>query len=478
MSWVTILAIAEIVWVSGTCIWILLERRSPQATLAWIFALAWMPYVGIAVYLLIGPRRLSRKRRRHAMARSRVKETSQPPHASEDVLSLLSSLDPGLRQVMALVQRAGEGPPLRADRLDLLPSGDRCFDAMSEAIAEARHHVHLEYYIWYDDEVGTRFRDLLCVKAREGVQVRLLLDAFGSASVGRGFFGPLCEAGAQVAWFNPISLPKFRPGLLNFRTHRKILVCDGRVGFAGGINVCDDYSAQVSGRRAWRDTHLRIEGPPVGWLQRLFLEDWAFATGSAPGHPPHFPQEPSRDGGPWVQIIGSGPDDDLYAIHKFYFAAIAGARRRVWLSMAYFVPDEPIVAALVTAAMRGVDVRILLPRRSDHWLLDAAARSYFEDLIRAGVKVFLYGPAVLHTKTLVIDDDIAVVGTANMDNRSFRLNFEVIAAIYDPATTSDLAGQFEADQHHARQCHSRQGRRRPLPQALKESAARLLTPLL
>lgn len=478
MSWVTILAISEIVWVSGTCVWILMERRSPQATLAWIFALAWMPYIGVAIYLLIGPRRLSRKRRRHAKARNQVKETSQPVHESEGMPSLLSSLDPGLRQVMTMVQRADEGPPLRADRLDLLPSGDCCYDAMAEAIAGARHHVHLEYYIWSDDQVGTRFRDLLCEKARQGVHVRLLLDAIGCASLGRRFVAPLRDAGAQVAWFSPISLPKFRFGLLNFRTHRKIVVCDGRVGFTGGINVCDDHSAQVCGRRAWRDTHLRIEGPPVGWLQRLFLEDWAFATGTAPGQAAYFPRESGREDGPWVQIVGSGPDGDLCAIHKFYFAAIAGARRRVWLSTAYFVPDEPIVAALVTAAMRGVDVRILLPRRSDHWLVDAAARSYFEDLIRAGVKVFLYGPAMLHTKTLVVDDDVAVVGTANMDNRSFRLNFEVMAAIYDQATASELAGQFEADQLRAKSCHSRQGRRRPFPQALKESTARLFTPLL
>lgn len=478
MSWLTILAIAEIVWVTGTCVWIVLERRSPQATLAWIFALAWMPYIGIAVYLLIGPRRLHRKRRRHALARNRVKETPWPAQESPSAASSLEALAPGLRQVMAMVQHANEGPPLRAQRLELLPSGDCCYDAMAEAIAAARHHVHLEYYIWHDDVVGRRFRDLLCVKAAEDVHVRLLLDAIGSSRVGRRFLAPLREAGVHVAWFNPLSLAKFRPGLLNFRTHRKIVVCDGRVGFTGGINVCGDHSVQARGRRAWRDTQLRLEGPPVGWLQRLFFEDWAFATGTTPNNPVYFPQEPEQEGGPWVQVLGSGPDDDLHAIHKFFFAAITAARRRVWLSTAYFVPDEPIMAALITAALRGVDVRIMLPLRSDHWLVDAAARSYFEDLSRAGVQLFLYGPTMLHTKTLVVDDDLAVVGTANMDNRSFRLNFEVVAAVYDAALVTELAGQFEADLLHTKPCPSRHGRRRPFAQAFKESAARLLAPLL
>jgi cardiolipin synthase len=286
------------------------------------------------------------------------------------------------------------------------------------------------------------------------------------------------DAGVEVAWFNPISLARFRPDLLNFRTHRKIVICDGHVGFTGGINVSDDDSFQVKGKDAWRDTHLRIEGPPVGWLQVVFLEDWHFATGSAPRHAAYFPDRREACDGPWVQIIASGPDHDLYAIHKFYFTAIAGARQRVLITTPYFVPDESILTALVTAALRGVEVKLLVSTSGSPRLAFAAARSYFEDLVRAGVRIYQYGPAMLHGKTLVVDRDVAVVGTANVDNRSFRLNFEVMAAIYDEPAATLLAEQFEADLGHAKEYRVRDAKRTPLLQRMTEAAARLFSPLL
>ena len=312
---------------------------------------------------------------------------------------------------------------------------------------EAQRHVHLEYYTWEPDRIGTRFRDLLCDKASSGVEVRLLVDAIGSAWLGRRFVRPLQEAGAQFARFNPISLARLRPDLINFRTHRKIVVCDGRVGFTGGINICDEHAATVTGARAWRDTHLRLEGPPVGDLQLAFLEDWHFATGRAPCTRDYFPARDSRATGPWVQILASGPDEDSYAIEKFCFAAIAGAQRRVLVTTPYFVPNEPLLLALTTAALRGVNVQILVPQRSDSRLVTAAARSYFEELVRVGVRVHEYASSMLHAKTLVVDD-LALVGTANMDNRSFRLNFEVAAALFDEGTADavgrDVSGRFAA----------------------------------
>lgn len=476
MHFVTLLLIAEIVWIATLCVGILLERRSPQATLAWILTLALMPYVGIIVYLLVGPRRLRRKARRYAWARSQVAHTTGRLRKAAPALSRDVPLSPPAGQIAALIDRVDNMPPGRAQRIQWLHDGDACYASLEEAIGAARHHVHLEYYIWDADRTGTRLRDLLCRKAREGVEVRFLVDALGSP-LGRTFLRPLREAGAEVAWFNRISLARFRPGLFNFRSHRKIVVCDGQVGFTGGINVCDDESAAVKGRLAWRDTHLRIEGLPVGWLQRTFLEDWFFATGGGPRSDIYFPAAGQEAQGPWVQIATSGPDYDWYAIHKLFFATISAARRRVLISTPYFVPDEPILAAIEGAALRGVDVRLLLPKQNNSFLVAQAARSYFNELLQAGVQVYEYGPRFLHAKTLVADD-VALVGTANMDNRSFRLNFEVMAAIYDAPAAEELAQTFAADLRHAERYSGRRARHTPFHQRLVQSAARLLGPVL
>ena len=410
------------------------------------------------------------------MGPAQVAHTAGRLRKATPALSWDVPLSPAAEQIAALIDRVDNSRPGRAQRIDWLHDGDACYASLAEAIEAARHHVHLEYYIWNADRTGTRLRDLLCRKARQGVQVRFLVDALGSP-LGRRFLRPLREAGAEVAWFNRMSLFHFRAGLFNFRTHRKIVVCDGQVGFVGGINVSDDESAAVSGRWAWRDTHLRIEGLPAGWLQRTFLEDWYFATGGGPRDASYFPAVGQQAQGPWVQIATSGPDHDWYAIHKLFFALIAAARRRVLISTPYFVPDEPILAAIAGAALRGVDVRLLLPKRNNSFLVAQAARSYFDELLQAGVQVYEYGPRFLHAKTLVADD-VALVGTANMDNRSFRLNFEVMAAIYDAAAAEALAKTFAADLRHAERCTGRRSRNTPFHLRLIQSAARLLAPVL
>lgn len=477
MTLATWLAVGEAVWVIGLCVWIILERRSPVATLAWVMALAWIPVLGIPLYLLFGPRRLRRKKLRYRRSSSSVVEASQGwRERTDEGLPRTQPAGNG-SQLVRLAENTRQSAPSRAHRIDLLLGGDACYEAIERAIAEARHHVHLEYYIWEPDRVGTRFRDLLCERAHRGVKVRLLVDDFGSARFGRRFARPLEKSGAKVAWFNPISLARLRPDLVNFRTHRKIVVCDGRIGFTGGINICDEHSEAVAGDRAWRDTHLRIEGAPVVDLQSAFFEDWHFATGGAPCTRDYFPERDAQATGPWVQILASGPDGDSYAIEKFCFAAITGAQRRVLVTTPYFVPNEPLLLALTTAAQRGVDVQILVPQRSDSRLVTAAARSYFEELVRVGVRVHEYASSMLHAKTLVADD-VALVGTANMDNRSFRLNFEVAGAIFDTSFADRLAETFQADLQRAVEYRLRTARRTPLWQRMSEATARLLSPLL
>ncbi len=470
-----LLSLAWLLWIALVAVGLILERRSPTATLAWLLALLFMPYFGFLVYLLFGPRRLHRRRRRYGRARARL---IQSTHHLRSGFAPSGFPVAGLeRQLARLLERLGQGAPSPATAVTVLETGDTCFQALETAIAAAQRHIHLEYYLWQPDRVGTRLRDLLVEKARAGVAVRLLLDPIGSDRITRRFLQPLRDAGGRTAWFNPLRLRRLRPHHVNFRTHRKIAVCDGRIGFTGGINVSDEHSASCSSVDAWRDTHLRIEGEPVHRLQFIFLEDWYFATDRAPFEPEFFPHFPPHSAGPWLQIIESGPDNNHYAIAQCFFAAITGAQRQILLSTPYFVPNEALNTALMSAARRGVEVNLLTPKRSDSRLVTAAARSYYDELVNAGVLIHEYGPPMLHAKLLVVDERIAAIGSANFDNRSLALNFEAMALLYDAGLATRLACSFAADLQCARR-YVKSGRRAPFGRRLAEAVARLLSPLL
>ncbi len=472
---IALLSLAWLLWIALVAIGLVLERRSPVATLAWLLALLFMPYFGFLIYLLFGPRRLRRRRLRYGRARERLIQSTRdlrPDHAIPEGFP-----DAGLeRQIALMLARVGQGVPVPAAGVTVLETGDACYQSIETAITATCHHIHLEYYLWQPDQTGTRLRDALVAKARAGVQVRLLLDAIGSDHAHHRFLQPLHDAGVQVAWFNPIGLRRLRLKYVNFRTHRKIIVCDGQIGFIGGINISDEHSETHRSNNAWRDTHLRIEGEPVHRLQFIFLEDWYFATDRAPFKDEFFPRF-TETAGHWLQIVESGPDNNRHAIAKLYFAAIAGAQRQVLLATPYFVPSEALTAALVTAALRGVNVRVLAPKKSDSRLATAAARSYYDELASAGVTLYEYGPPMLHAKLMVVDERIAVVGSANFDNRSLALNFEAIAVLYDTGLAIQLARSFETDLRCASH-YIKPGRRATLGQRLGESTARLLSPLL
>jgi len=474
VPWWTILTFVEVSWVVLISLTIILERRSPVATLAWIGALAWLPLLGFVIYYFFGPRRLRRRKLRRQEGARLLARSVEDLDAERG--------DAGWTGLAKLAMAAGEGPPLPAHGIELYLEGDPSYVAIEAEIAKARHHVHVEYYIFDGDSVGRRILAALTERAKAGVAVRVVLDGIGSYSLDEQLLSPLRAAGGDVAWFNPVS--GLRPRLANFRTHRKIVICDGVVAFTGGMNVTEDHSVAAKGDGAWRDTHIRFAGAAVRSLQRVFLEDWYFASGRTPPtddaylRPEVIVDDASLGERAHVQVVSSGPDRDLYAIHQFFFGAITQAQTRVWLTTPYFVPDEPMLAALIATALRGVDVRILVPRSSDNLLVDLAARSYQPELVRAGVRVFEYAGRMLHAKTLVIDDDLGIVGTANFDNRSFRLNFEVIAAIYDEETCASLAATFEADLQNASPVKTREIREKRLLERLGESGARLFTPLL
>ncbi|MCB9592885.1 MAG: cardiolipin synthase [Sandaracinaceae bacterium] len=467
-SWMVIVEVAWVLLVAG---FMVLQRRSAPATLAWILTLAFLPLVGIAVYSLIGPRRFDHEKKHRIAAIAKVRRSSAVTETDELVAP--SQL---ARMLARAVGRAGR---IRSGQVRAFFDGRALFDALEEAIAGAQHHIHLEYYIWEPDRLGTRLRDRLVERARAGVEVRVLVDAVGSWNARRSFWRPLREAGAEVRCFNENTLFRIRTHMLNFRSHRKIAVIDGEIGFTGGMNVSEVHTSEFSGERAWRDTHAELRGEVVRGLSFVFFEDWHYAGGDAPELAAYFSdrspvhaEKPSA-----IQIVSSGPDEGVDAIHKLFISSITGATSRVQLTTPYFVPDEPILTALTIASLGGVDVSLLVPRAGDQPLVAAAARTYYPDLLKAGAKIYELDHPVLHAKTLVVDD-VAVVGTANTDNRSFRLNFEVVAVVYDHRLADTLAKQFEADLATAEPVALESLRRLGLLERLIGSVARLFSPLL
>lgn len=486
----TLLTIAELVYVVGLATWILFEKRSPVATLAWILSLIALPYVGFVLFFFFGPRRLDRKR----LSVRRLRSLRKDPTPLSLTAAPLEDRDPRIVQLVHLGIRTGEPPAAPCERVDVYHDAASTYDAIEEAIANAKHHIHVAYYIFDPRRSGTRIRDALIARAKEGVTVRLLVDGVGSSAIGHAFVEPMREVGIKFARFNVVRFARLRRRV-DFRNHRKIVVCDGTVGFTGGINIADEYleepdegtahgneeSARKKEKRGhlgpWRDTHVRLEGDAVRWLQLAFLDDWYFATGYSGTSAGYFPP-PTRQGNHRVQIVTSGPDRDFESIQRLYFAAIAGARTRVFLTTPYFIPDEAVLTAVTTAALRGVDVRVLVPRRSDSLVVTAAARSYYDALIAAGVRVYEYTPTMIHAKTIVVDDFFAAVGTANLDNRSFRLNFEVTAVLFGETHATGLADQFWRDLSQATEIKPDMRANNPLRWRMGEAGARILSPLL
>jgi cardiolipin synthase len=456
--WLTLLWVAYLVVLAG---WIVLQKREPIATLSWLLSLAALPLVGLFIYHFFGPQRIRRQRLKRLRSRARLDGDQAARESSVDCSSL-----------MCLAQASSSYAPSSASRVQLLIDGSATFDALVEAITGAREHVHLEYYIFDPDRTGARIRDALIERAKAGVQVRLLMDAVGSAYTNESFLAPLRAAGAEVAFFHRFRLRRLWRPRVNLRSHRKIVVVDGRIGFTGGINITDDENESLRDD-AFHDLHLRMEGEAVRWLQLAFVEDWVYASSRTPKATELWPVLVA---GPIAtQVLPAGPDSPWETIHRTMLAAIYGAQHSIWLCTPYFVPGEAARMALTSAALRGVDVRLLVPEHSDSRLVTATARSYFDELQSAGIKVYQY-PRMLHMKALLIDRRIAVLGSSNFDNRSFRLNFELCVLFEDAGVAEELQHLLERDLEIADEVAV--PRPLGLPARLAEATARLLSPLL
>jgi len=459
---------------------ILRTRRDPGGMLAWILALLLLPVLGPLLYVLIGPVPIQRKVRRRRRRRRLIE-----PALSQTTAGVTSPYDARRepvqserqRDLMQLAWRLTGAAVTRGNHVDITHDAERAFLNLSLAIQAAQAHIHMEYYIFADDEAGRGVRDLLAAKAREGVEVRILADAVGSWRMRRPFIRSLEQAGVQVAFFLPWGLTR-RRWQVNCRNHRKLTVIDGKVGFFGSKNIADEYLGRRRQRLGpWRDTHLRAVGPCVAQLQEVFLEDWHFATGAALPPDLYIPP-PLIEGNHLVQMVPSGPDQRPDVLYQLLYAAVSDARHSVMLLTPYFVPDQAMMLALTSAACRGVRVQVLLPSRSDHWLLLWAARSVYHELMETGVEIYEYPGGMLHSKEVIVDGRWAMVGSANMDVRSFAINFELSSLLYDETLARQLQREFAALRREAVRVTARHLRERTYAQTLAAGLGRLATPML
>jgi cardiolipin synthase len=437
-----------------------------SSTLAWILAVLAFPGVGAVAYLLLANPGIGRTVRRRASAASETGASPLP----------VAGLDETERRI---VQLAGELSGLggsAGNRVDLLVEDEGAFERIEEALAGARRSIWAENYIVRNDATGHRFLELLAGRAAAGVDVRLLYDAVGSLGLDGARLRAIRDAGGQAEPFLPVN-PLRRRWAVHLRNHRKLTIVDGTAAFTGGMNVGDEHAGRSRRRgvRRFRDTHLRVEGPSVRDFASVFADDWKFATGESLALP-----EGSGDGAGSSVVcpLPSGPDQRFNASAHAFFAGVASARRSCYVTTPYFIPDEPMLRALVTAASSGVDVRVMVPLRNDAPLVGAAARSYYPELIGGGVRVFEYGPAMLHAKSMVVDGRWGIVGSANVDIRSFRLNFEIGALVLDPVFAGKLTRRFLSDLGRSVEVTPAALRATSLARRLLQGVARLLSPLL
>lgn len=442
-----------------------------DGTLAWIFAILAFPGVGAIAYLLLASPSIKRTTRRKKMTIAALRK-AVPKGFSPEMLKNMpaASIMRMAYQLTYLVPKAG-------NEIEILSGNETAFEHIESALKAAKKSIWAEYYIIQHDETGKRFMDILAAKAKEGIEVRLLYDALGSMSIDAEALKRIQAAGGKVEAFLPLN-PFRRKWSAHLRNHRKIIVVDNQVGFMGGMNVGDEYSG--SGRKKsdqrFRDTHMSIRGPAVGDLALIFAEDWTFAAEEPLELPPYPPEYPGAKS--VVSIIPSGPDQEFNANAFSYFSGIATAREKVYLTSPYFIPTDAIIRALISAAMRGVDVRLLVPRKNDIRVVSSAGRAYYPELIRGGVRIYEYLPTMLHGKTMVVDTTWGIVGSANVDIRSFRLNFEIGAIIADQDIAKILEDKYVNDLANSEEITKAHISRRRFLQKLRYGTARLLSPLL
>jgi len=424
----------------GLALYCIYNTRSAQGAIGWAVSLVTVPYFAIPLYALFGGDRFKgyvRAQRKTKLARERL-----APAPRQAILATPLVLEGDSSKVKQVLESLAAAPFTEGNRVELLIDGDQSFESIFRSIDDAREYVLLEFYIVQDDQVGQELKRRLIEKAQAGVKVYFIFDALGSFNLPSRYSEELRQAGVKISTFN--SARRYNSRFqLNFRNHRKIVVVDGKEAFVGGHNVGDVYLGKDKVLGYWRDTHLKIVGPAVQVVQLAFLGDLFWADRTIPEL--HW-ETKSRSGGDMkVLPIATGPVDEIETCTLFFLKLFNSAQERCWIASPYFVPDESILYALELAALRGVDVRIMIPAKVDHQLLHLASFAYLPELTRAGVKIYRYQSGIMHQKAVLIDDRLSSIGTANLDNRSLRLNFELSVVVWDLDFAKQVAEMLERD---------------------------------
>lgn len=450
---------------------VLSENRNPLKSLAWVTVLLLFPIGGVILYIFFGRsiknKRMISRRNRHRLQQSFPKIEAQ---ATE------RSLRPTLRSEVELCKTLCNSHLLPHNHVDVYATGEKKFQALIADIMQARLYINLQYYIFEDDSLGNRIKTALIERAKAGVKVRIIYDHIGSLKVKRKFFKEMTEAGIEAYPFFKVAFPPFATRI-NWRNHRKMAIIDGHIGYIGGMNVAERYITGGKRFAKWRDTHLRIQGPAVAALQYSFAVDWNFMGRPLLEDELHFQPYTDADAVS-MQLLTSGPTSEWSNIALAMLKAIGSAKQRIYIQTPYFLPPESMLKALEMAALARVDVRVMIPRRSDSRILTHASNSFILECLRAGIKIYLFDAGMLHSKTMIVDDQLSFVGSANIDFRSFEHNFESTMVIYGKSVNSTLCKIFESDQTRSERLAAAQWRERPMSTKAKDSIARLLSPIL
>lgn len=455
---------------------LMLENRSPQHTLVWMYVLLFLPVAGYLFYLFSGQLYLKgylfkRKRWRDREEWKRLMKQEDAPD--------VSFLNDNQRSFALFVNESALTPMTTSTKATILKNGEQTFQAIKKELQRAERYIHMEYYIFRSDRLGQEIIEILMMKAKEGVEVLFTYDAAGSMAMPAKYVRRMEDAGIQVKIFSPLKYGFFNQKF-NFRNHRKIVVIDGKVGFVGGLNVGVEYLGEDERIGFWRDTHMMLQGEAVYTLHTIFLLDWEYVSGEevleSYRNEKYSVNEDVVDGA--IQVVASGPDTQPGIMGDLYFAMISSAEQSIWIATPYFVPDESIRTALRVAAAKGVEVRILVPEINDGFLTQYASRSYFSELLRYGVEIYSYKKGFLHQKLVIVDGNLASIGTANLDMRSFHLNFEVNVFLFDTSSIRDLVAHFEEDMLESVKISPVQYYKRGLFEKTKESFARLFSGVL
>ncbi|WP_246938600.1 cardiolipin synthase [Bacillus pinisoli] len=454
---------------------IFLENRNPTKTITWLIVLGIFPIVGFIFYILFG--RNFRKKKTF-QEKAEIDEETFPGREGSKYDDNRNLFNGHQQRLLTLAQRLGRNPISTRTHSEVLTNGEETFSKIIMELKRAKRFIHLEYYIVRDDEIGNQIKDLLIEKAKQGVEVRFLYDSVGSWRLSKTYIQSLKDSGVQIIPFSPVKLP-FLNHKVNFRNHRKIIVVDGERGFVGGLNIGDEYLGKDDYFGFWRDTHLYLEGEGVKSLQVIFLQDWYYMTNEAllsrAYLSPTYVESPNNGA---VQLVAGGPDNEWEVIKNLFFEMISSARKSICIATPYLIPDVDILSALKIASLSGIDVKIIVPSRPDKRIVFYASRSYFPELMEAGVQVYEYQKGFMHSKYIIIDQEVASIGTSNMDMRSFHLNFEVNAFLYESNSIKGLVNAFEKDIEQSNAINPNLFNERSIFIRVLESLSRLLSPLL